>query len=271
MTVSFTEDPANIEIEIERTQNSISRTIDKIGDQLSIKNLFSNISDKIGVNKMDMQILIEKARQNPVGLGLIAGGVIWLISDKGSAFSSLMPRVSNDNQSSEDDPHHRGYISHMWGIKQGDEEDIAQYQRRRDTARADFFMIERNIGEDETTFRQRLDSAADKFRDKRRALADGAQKIQHEVSQTARAAVVRSQKTYMDNPAIGGLVSAALGAVLGAVLPLTKPEEDRMGPLGEHVRDLVDEHASDMVDQVKEKKDQMVGRATDIIQNNTTP
>ena len=80
MTDTTTEDPAVIEREIRRTQDNMSRTVDKIGDQLSVKNIFNALLDKADENNVDARMLVDGARRNPIALGLIAAGAICLLS-----------------------------------------------------------------------------------------------------------------------------------------------------------------------------------------------
>ena len=73
------DDPAAIEQNIRRTQDEMSKTVDKLGNQLSAKNLFNAMLDKADENGVDAQYLVEGARRNPMALGLIAAGAIWLV------------------------------------------------------------------------------------------------------------------------------------------------------------------------------------------------
>ena len=66
-----------------------ARVIDKIGDQLTIRNMFNALLDKADQNDVDARMLVDGARRNPMALGLIAAGAIWLVSDKDSKLPSL--------------------------------------------------------------------------------------------------------------------------------------------------------------------------------------
>ena len=55
-----TEDPAAIEQDIRRTQEDMSRTVDRIGNQLNFRNLFNALLDKADDNDVD-------ARMQPIG------------------------------------------------------------------------------------------------------------------------------------------------------------------------------------------------------------
>src|SRR3954452_8604240 len=116
------EDPAAIEQDIRRTQNEMSRTVDKLGDQLTMKSLFNAMLDKADENGVDAHYLIEGARRNPIALGMIAAGAIWLVSDKNSKFPSLSSRKSEGSSGSDEfdragrDIHH-DYVSHMGSLE----------------------------------------------------------------------------------------------------------------------------------------------------------
>ena len=263
MTDTTTEDPAAIEREIRRTQDNMSRTVDKIGDQLSIKNVFNALLDKADENNVDARMLVDGARRNPIALGLIAAGAIWLVSDKDSKFPSLPAKSDKGGQDDfgDLDIHHRDYVSHMSGVEQRADEDVLAYQRRRDTARSNFFMVERDLEEDDSSFRQRLDGLTEKFREKRRAWAESSDEAQAATRQQARAAVGKAQDLYAGNPLVGGILAAAVGAAFGSALPITRQEQDKLGSLGEKARDVIDENKEQVTSQLRDKKDELLEKA----------
>jgi hypothetical protein len=280
------DDPAVIEQDIRRTQDDMSRTVDKIGDQLTIKNVFNALLDKADENGVDAQYLVEGARRNPIALGLIAAGAIWLVSDKDSKFPSL-PSGKGKNggkdqfEYDDSDIHHRDYVSHMSSLEMRDGEDPVAYQRRRDTHRASFLMCERKPDEDEHGFRQRLDDLTDKFREKRRAWTDSvsqagssaastAQSIADTAQQTASQFSGRAQQMYSSNPLIGGILAAAVGAVLGSSLPVTRQEQEKLGDIGAKARDMASEQKDHLVDQAMEKKDELLDKAEQTLKSSSS-
>jgi hypothetical protein len=270
MTDTTTEDPAAIEREIRRTQDNMSRTVEKIGDQLSIKNLVNSLLDKADENNVDARKVLDGARRNPIALGLIAAGTIWLISDKDSKIPSFGSKDDKAGSGTADasDKHHRDYVSHMSAVEQRADEDAASYQRRRDTARSNFLMVERDHDEDESSLRQRLNGITDKFREKRDAWANTAQQAQTATTQTAQAAVGQAkaaagkvQDVYAGNPLVGGILAAAVGAAFGSALPITDQEQDKLGSLGGKARDIVGEQTDRVTAQAREKKDELLEKA----------
>ena len=65
-TTMTNDDPAKIERDIRRTQDDMSRTVDKIGDQLTPRNLLNGLLDKADENGIDARYLVDGARRNPL-------------------------------------------------------------------------------------------------------------------------------------------------------------------------------------------------------------
>ena len=266
MTDTVERDPEAIERDIRRTQEDMSRTIDKIGDQLTPRKIFDALLDKADESNVDARMLLDGARRNPIALGLIAAGTIWLISDKDSKFPSLPSRSGGDQQPRDLDVHHRDYVSHMSAVEMRDGEDFAAYQRRRDQARANYLMLERRADEDDSSFRQRLDDLTDRFREKRHAWAESSSRAGQATMRGASQAANRAQDLYESNPLVGGLIAAAVGAALGSAMPLSRVEQEKLGSLGEKARTMASEQKQGLTDRLREKKDDLVGRVDDKLQ-----
>lgn len=270
------EDPAKIEQDIRRTQEDMSRTVDRISDQLSIRNIFNALLDKADSNDVDARYLVEGTRKNPIALGLIAAGAIWLVSDKDSKFPSLPSRGKKPQAATRDefdfygtDVHHRDYVSHMSSLDDMREgEDPVAYQRGRDTHRANFLMCERGHDEDESSFRKRLDQMTDKFREKRQAWSDSASQAGSATAdsarRTARQASGYATDLYDSNPLIGGILAAAVGAALGSTIPVSRTEEEALGGIGAKARDLADESKQQITGQIRDKEE-LIGKAEEAI------
>jgi ElaB/YqjD/DUF883 family membrane-anchored ribosome-binding protein len=270
MTDNNSRDPAAIEQDIRRTQDDMSRTVDKIGDQLTARNIFNALLDKADENNIDARYLLDGARRNPVALGLIAAGAIWLVSDKDSKFPSKAKAKGDDDGRwtfDDSDGHHARYVSHMSSVEMRDGEDIESYQRRRDIARANFLMCERRPGEDDTSFRERLDSMTEKFREKRRAWADSSSQATNAATDKARVAAGKAQDFYDSNPLVGGILAAAVGAAFGSSLPITRQEQEKLGSVGEKARDVASEQKDKVASKLHDKKDEIVNEADQKLQS----
>lgn len=279
MDNSTTEDPAAIERDIRRTQEDMSRTVDRIGDQLTLKNVVNSLLDKADESGVDTQYLIDGARRNPMALGLIAAGAIWLVSDKDSKFPSMPSRGKSKNSSEEydeldlagHDVHHRDYVAHMSAFELRDGEDEASLQRRRDLHRANFLMCERNPDEDDHSFRRRLNAMTDAFREKRRAWSNSASQTGTAASdrtrQLASRASSRARDMYGSSPLVGGILAAAVGAALGSTMPVSRTEQEKLGSIGSKARDLASEQKDQLASKAMEKKDELLDKADQKLQS----
>jgi len=258
-TTTTTQDPAEIERDIRRTQDQMSRTVDRIGDQLTPRNLINSLLDKAEDNDIDARYLLDGARRNPIALAMIAGGAIWLVSDS----DAKLPKFGSGKTRSTDmyhDPYHRDYVAHMERLERARDEDELAYRRRRDEHRANYFMLERGHEEDEHSFRQRLDDAAERFREKRHAWADSTRRAGNSLYDGGSGAVTRAQDAYASNPLIGGLLAAAVGAIAGTALPLTRTEEENLSGVGETARDMIGEQKDKLIATAREKKDELIDK-----------
>jgi hypothetical protein len=266
------DDPAAIEQDIRRTQDEMSKTVDRLGNQLSAKNLFNALLDKADENGVDAQYLIDGARRNPIALGLIAAGAIWLVSDKDSKFPSMPSRGKKPQAGTKDefdlhghDVHHRDYVSHMSALDMREGEDELSYQRRRDVHRANFLMCERRPDEDEHSFRSRLDEMTEAFRAKRRAwsgtVSQSGAAVSQKTRETARQASSKAQDMFSTNPLVGGILAAAVGAAFGSALPVSRQEQEKLGSVGLKAREMASEQTDQLKSKAMEKKDELLEKA----------
>jgi hypothetical protein len=258
-TQTDTRDPAEIEREIRNTQAEMSRTVDRIGDQLTPRNVMNALLDKADENGIDARYVVDGARRNPIALAMIALGGIWLVSDSDAKASSLKPSGLPGFKAHDD--HHRGYVEHMSRCEPQANEDMEAYRRRRDLTRANYLMIEQRHDEDETTFRQRLDQATDALREKRDSLLDRAHELGQGASGTASGLTRKTSEAYTSNPLIGGFVAALAGALAGAAVPVTRTEEEQVGKLGASALDAATDKAHELADMARDKKVELVEKA----------
>src|SRR3546814_12442375 len=116
----------------------MSRTVDRIGDQLTPRNLLNPLLDKAEENDIDARYIVDGARRNPLALGLIAAGGIWLLSDSDAKLSTLKPRRRSSSGNEDWDQHdgfHRSYLDHMSKVQRIPDEDVLTFQRLRNYAR----------------------------------------------------------------------------------------------------------------------------------------
>jgi hypothetical protein len=268
MSTTDNRDPDQIQREIHQTQQEMSRTADQLGEQFTLRNLFNSLLDKADENDLDTRYLLDGARRNPLALGLISAGAIWLVSDSDAKLPSFTSRSKGGSSgrlgTSTDydyDPDHRSYLDYMSRVERRSDEDDPSYLRRRDEARGTYLMIERGHDEDHKSYRERLDQATEAMRRRRDQLASSARQRGQQFSQAGQSGARRVAGAYQDNPLIGGLAAACVGAILGSVVPTTRTEREQLGKQGARVLDMAGEKAREYGQEALSKKDELVDKA----------
>jgi hypothetical protein len=304
-TTGTDRDPDAIERDIRETQNDISDTVEQLQRRLNPRTILDSL---IGDEQQSSQRLLSAARDNPVAVALIGAGALWLASGRG------MPSMGGSGQSSSasggqsigeqggsprsagswlgrrsghHDPHHQSYLDYMAQHGQRDDESDEAYQRRRDHARSTYFMIERDHGEDDASFRRRLNEAGEQLRARtsfgqsrgssgypadsdsswgggsggssgegalsraRQAFSAKVGSAREQVRSGSSTTMRRAGDFYDSNPAIGGLIAAALGAIVGAALPPSEVERRQLGSIGQQARERLSQGKDRAMEQAQ--------------------
>lgn len=258
--------PDEIERDIRATQADMSRTVEQIEGELTGRSVLNSMLDKAEQNGIDARYLMDAARRNPLALGMIAAGGLWLVSDADARPSAMkLPFGGSGSKDSDQEhdhwhPEHRSYVEHMARCERQPNEDDASYRRRRDQSRATYFMIEQGHDEDEGTFRKRLDEATGQLRQQRDRAAESARHFADASRDRAKQVASRAEGFYSENPLITGLAAAFVGAIAGSALPATRTEESLVGGMGENVLDSAKSQLRRTGDQARHQKDELIDR-----------
>ncbi|MFO6446319.1 DUF3618 domain-containing protein [Erythrobacter sp. NE805] len=288
--------PEEIERDIRATQEEMSRTVEQIGGELNARNILNSLLDKAEDGGIDARFFLDNARRNPIALGMIAIGGLWLVSDADARPAALGIRLGGSGRSDSEiesfgstsgssgrssgsfwnrkpdgwHPDHRRYVEHMSACQPESGEDDETYRRRRDIARANYFMIEQGHDEDHSAFRQRLDAATQTARDSWTRAGEawskagrGASRVASGTRERARGAASDVQDFYGDNPLLMGLGAAFIGAVVGAMLPATRTEEQYVGGLGEQALGAANAQVKKVGEAARQKKDELLTKVDD--------
>lgn len=276
-TTTDNRSPEEIERDIRATQAEMSRTARQIGNELTPRNIIDALLDKAGQSGVDSDYLIDGARRNPIALGMIAIGGLWLVSDADARPKALgLDKLRSSSRGKDSDtfssssyegwhPEHRSYVEHMSRCERQPDEDDMAYRRRRDHSRASYFMLEQGHDEDESAFRKRLDEATESLRQRRERMSESAHHLADSTRDRSRRMVDDARGFYADSPLLSGLAAAFVGAVAGSALPATRTEENYVGALGEQAIDAAGSKARQAGEQVRHRKDEMLDRVDDQI------
>lgn len=266
--------PEEIERDIRTAQDEMSRTVEQIEGELTPRSIMNALFDKAESGGVDMRYLLDGARRNPLALGLIAAGGLWLVSDadanaSGLGFGKAGSKHKNRTDGADSDtsygvtagtwhPDHRRYVDHMAACQPEAGEDDQAYRRRRDLNRANYFMVEPGHDEDDGAFRQRLDAATEQARNSWTKATGSAQRLADSTRDRTKTAVSDVQDFYGNNPMLGGFAAAFVGAVAGAMLPATRTEERYVGEIGEQALGAAGAQVKKVGAAAREKKDDLL-------------
>ena len=231
--MATTQDPEAIERDIRQTQEDMSRTVDRIGNQLTPRNILSSLLDK--ADDIDARALLDGARRNPLALAMIAGGAIWLASDRDAKLPSFR----------------------FGGASRRDGSNSVDHSASPD-AMTRLEDMEHREGEGSASFRQHTGNAAQTLHGQPKAWSDQAQRAGRAILRSSTTALARTRDMYSGNPMLGGIVAAGVGVLFGTILPISRSEEERLAGLADTARSLASEQKDRLAATLRDKKDQLI-------------
>jgi ElaB/YqjD/DUF883 family membrane-anchored ribosome-binding protein len=172
-------------------------------------------------------------------------------------------RASDDGESTMDEMRHSIALRRRIAAERAREaahrverqadETMEAFQERVTEAKAAVMDMERRAEESAAEFMRRVDAAVsealERGRRSMRQISRSASQAMDDARHTARNAGKRAVSLYHDQPLLAVAAGVAVGALLGALMPATKLEEDTLGPYGEQARERVKGMARDVKDR----------------------
>ncbi len=198
-------------------------------------------------------LLGEQVKSNPLPVLLTGVGVAWLIA---SGSASRSDGAEAPATLDIDDADHDAWKTHdrltqfELDCSPMADEPHEDWQSRLSAARASALGLERNEGEEDTSFTTRMSEAAHSARsmgaaarDRIRTSLRGAKHAgRHMIDQRQAAASglgQRGKDLHTTNPFVTGALSVALGALIGSLIPQSSTEETLLGDIADHGLDQV--------------------------------
>ncbi|NYZ61931.1 DUF3618 domain-containing protein [Luteimonas deserti] len=194
--------PAQLEREVDRQREHIGSLVDALESKLSPGEIFERVlSYGKGGGREFMGNLGSTVRANPVPALLTAAGLVWLYASK-DAPRTNPPGGHRDGNGQAGDAAGAGN-----GQATGDGDHAGLGDRVRDVAE----RLGGTMGDARDHAGEAVHGAVDATRDRARQASAG---LQHLLE---------------DNPLAAGAIGIAVGALLGAMLPSTRKEDEMLG------------------------------------------
>lgn len=252
-----------LERDLEQNREHLRETLGAIEEKMSPGRLldeamaYFNTGPKAFASDLTTQI-----RDNPMPALLTGVGIAWMMmSDRKAPAASGGGATAADEVDgfgfSVDPADYDAWHEHdrlqqaEWSCVRMDDETPEAHARRLDQVRAAALGIAHDPQEDQAGFSTRVRGAADMVKQKgasareklkqaatstKQRAGAGAQGLQSAVGSAkggAKAAVSSSAQFHEANPVATGAIGVALGALLGAALPLSRKEESALGAVAD--------------------------------------
>lgn len=224
-----------IEADLDQSRHRLNDTLEALGQKLSPGQMVDEVlglaQGQAGefAGKLGRQV-----KDNPLPTLLIAAGVGMLLLNRNQGSSQ---------QFSADDWHHerryRTLEEARWATPRNVGESDSDYEDRVHHAYVKALDMKQRAGEAMHEFKERVSKAVDGIKmnaegarermmsmagDAKHSLQDGARKL----GETASNARHSAENFYDDSPLAAGAIALAVGALIGAATPLSRPERETL-------------------------------------------
>lgn len=266
----MTETPRHAEREVERARADLSHTLDALRERLTIGHLvdeartqfFGSSGGEFTTN------LSRQLRENPMPAALIGLGVLWMMmSERGGRARTHAVRVHPSGVGRETGyPEAGGEPGYLEGVGERAQQAAAQMgmglrsttetmrgagegatERARHAAAGAGETMRSMAGTVSETMRHAGDSASgwmEQARGAARSAGGGADQMRQRTMQSLNTLVE-------EQPLVLGAVGMALGAIVGAMLPSTRIEDQYLGETRDQLRDAVAEQGGELYERGK--------------------
>jgi ElaB/YqjD/DUF883 family membrane-anchored ribosome-binding protein len=209
-------DPARLEREIDQQRADIDHIVDALEDKLSPGQLFDRmVNFGKGNGREFAQNVGNAVKANPVPALLASVGLLWLYAGRNEPAPAPGGDGSGDGQ---------GIVDRARGLG----------------------------GEVSDTVSSTWNQASSRVADSASRIADTAHGARDSLRQQKDRAVQGYDHLLRDNPLALGAIGIAVGALLGAALPVTEPENRLMGEASDRLADQAREAAQTGADKARD-------------------
>ena len=225
-----------IEADVNQSRHRLNDTLAALGDKLSPGQMLDEVMGLAQGQAGDFaKKLGAQVKDNPLPTLLIAAGVGMLLMNRHQGGQSS--GVSADDWHSEQ--RYRSLEQARWGTSRNAGESDDAFEDRVHQAYAKTLGLTQKAGEAVHDFKARVGKAVDSARQAAEGVRDRASRMladaKHAVGEQAqnlgqRASEARhsAENFYDETPLAAGAIAVAIGALIGASTPLSRPEREAL-------------------------------------------
>ncbi|MBW3563352.1 MAG: DUF3618 domain-containing protein [Acidobacteria bacterium] len=249
----------DIERDIHRTQNEMSRTIDSIQYRLSPDYLKTRARMRM---KDTSRGIMDRIKENP-GASAITGLGLFMLLRGGS---------SSENGRDENEDFAYVMMCDTCGVPvyehQGRNHGFTERMQERGsdfkaTAREKGSDLKHKAADAAHSVEEKASDVKDRVQESAERMGERAHSAKTRVQQTARRAGRRTQRKFEEDPLLMGAIGIAAGALLGALIPETDRERELMGETRDDLMRRSKKFAREKGEQVKQVAEHAKDAAVD--------
>jgi ElaB/YqjD/DUF883 family membrane-anchored ribosome-binding protein len=273
---------AHIEREVEAHRAGVENTLDRLKGRMSMEQMVDDVGQFIGMDDVrgTLRTAGAQVRENPIALGLIGVGLVWLMMGRSSSSKSSHDEAYGDYGQSDRSTAYTPYSGAWPASAQGD----GAYGGTRERG----MMAKASDAASDMAGRMgdRMEDMGDRIGDTAQGLtakvSDAASKVRHMASDAVEkvkstvgsashsASSMRHGATSLtdpvmrrmeSNPLMLGAVALVAGTVIGAALPRTRTEDRLMGQQRDSLMDEAREAGMALKDRAAEAAKSTYGAA----------
>ena len=226
-------DPERLEREIDQTREDIGQIVDALENKLSPGQIFDRVVNfSKGNGREFTQNIGHTLKANPVPVLLTSIGLLWLYASRNDTPSSATGRST--------------FMAGGPGMGEVGAEGMV------DRAREIGGNVTDAVSDSWNQARSRVNDTASRVADTASRLADSAQDARATLQQQAERATQGFNTLLRDNPLALGAIGIAVGALLGAALPTTEPENRLMGDTSDRLAEKARQAVQTGADKARE-------------------
>ncbi|MDB5414182.1 MAG: hypothetical protein JWR10_2517 [Rubritepida sp.] len=261
--------PADIEGDVERSRANVSGTLDALREKLAPSQIVDEVLDRVtdyarGSGGAEFARNLGSAvRDNPLPLLLIGAGIGWLMMSGGSSGSHVLERDPPRLPPPRRLPHETGEQSSMVSDtldRVGKAASVAG-----DTASRAGSYVSGTVSRVAEAGSNLASGAMEGGALAATSLRDGVGTAAEQVTSAVKGGWSSASGLLEAQPVLLGLLGAAVGAALGAMLPRTKAEDELLGEAADTATKRVSQFGRDAAEQVRAMAGEHLQGATDAV------
>lgn len=261
---------AQLEHEAERTRSDLANTIQELRSRLTVGHLADEVWVQIrdGYGRDIARGIAHQVAENPLPSALIGAGLAWMLYGAGSGSSTAprsgVPRVTQyDHRSARTDVGSGAYQSNPKStVSTMANETTSAVNETASSAASTIGAAAEEVGNAASSA---YETVADGVSQAASAVGEGASRVASAVAEGSQSAMKNSGATArrlvdfcVDHPLVLAGAGLAIGAAIGAALPVSETENKLLGKTSDEVKRTAEHVAADQLGKAETVAEKIV-------------